>query len=57
MSKSGLAPICKDCAKKIALKVTNGEEQEPDKSSVQLALRYLNKPFLEKVWGFKYSRS
>lgn len=50
MSKSGLAPICKDCAKKIALKVTNGEEQEPDKSSVQLALRYLNKPFLEKVW-------
>lgn len=50
MSKSGLAPICKDCAKKIALKVTNGEEHEPDKSSVQLALRYLNKPFLEKVW-------
>ena len=50
MSKSGLTPICKDCARKIALRVKNGKEQEPDKKSVQLALRYLNKPFLEKVW-------
>ena len=44
-------PICKDCAKKLALKVgKDGVEHEPDKTSVQLALRYLNKPFLEKVW-------
>ena len=50
MSKSGLTPICKDCARKIALRVKNGKEQEPDKKSIQLALRYLNKPFLEKVW-------
>lgn len=50
MSKSGLTPICKDCARKIALRVKNGKEQEPDKNSIQLALRYLNKPFLEKVW-------
>lgn len=51
LSKSGLTPICKDCAKKLALKVgKDGVEHEPDKTSVQLALRYLNKPFLEKVW-------
>ena len=50
MSKSGLTPICKDCARKIALRVKNGKEQEPDKKSIQLTLRYLNKPFLEKVW-------
>lgn len=52
LSKSGLTPICKDCAKKLALKVgKDGVEHEPDKTSVQLALRYLNKPFLEKVWN------
>ena len=51
MSKSGLTPICKDCARKIALRVKNGKEQEPDKMSIQLTLRYLNKPFLEKVWN------
>ena len=50
MNKSGLTPICKDCARKIALRVKNGKEQEPDKKSIQLTLRYLNKPFLEKVW-------
>ena len=50
MSKSGLTPICKDCAKKIALRTTNGVDQEPTRESVQLALRYLGKPFLEKVW-------
>ena len=51
LSKSGLTPICKDCAKKLALKVgKDGVEHEPDKTSVQLALRYLNKHFLEKVW-------
>ena len=51
MSKSGLTPICKDCARKIALKVDkNNAEHEPDKNSIMLALSYLNKPFLEKVW-------
>ena len=50
MNKSGLTPICKDCAKKIALQIKSGKE-EPTKESVQLALRYLNKPFLEKVWN------
>lgn len=51
MSKSGLTPICKDCARKIALKVGKDKiEHEPDRESVQFALRYLNKPFLESVW-------
>ena len=50
MSKSGVTPICKDCARRIALRIKNGVEQGPTKESVQLALRYLDKPFLEKVW-------
>lgn len=51
MSKSGLTPICKDCARRIALKVDNKNvEHEPDKESVKLALRYLNKPYLDRIW-------
>ena len=50
MSKSGLTPICKECARKIALRVVNGKEQGATKDSVRLVLRYLNKPFLERVW-------
>lgn len=50
MSKSGLTPICKDCARKIALKVDNKNiEHEPDKESVKLALKYLNKPYLDRI--------
>lgn len=52
MSKSGLTPICKDCARRIALRVTNGVEQEPTKESVITVLKYLNKPFLESVWEY-----
>lgn len=51
LSKSGLTPICKDCARRLALKVgRDGVEHEPDKESVKLALRYLNKPYLDAVW-------
>lgn len=51
MSKSGLTPICKDCARKISLKVDNKNiEHEPDKESVKLALKYLNKPYLDRIW-------
>lgn len=51
LNKSGYTPICKDCARKLALKVGRDKvEHEPDKESIQLALRYLNKPFLESVW-------
>ena len=51
MCKSGLTPICKDCARKIALKVDDKNvEHEPDKESVKLALKYLNKPYLDRIW-------
>lgn len=51
MNKSGVSPICKDCAKKIALRVdANGEEHEATMESVKLALRYLNKPFYNDLW-------
>lgn len=51
MIKSELTPICKDCAKAIALrKDKNGKFHEATKDSVQKALYYLNKPFLDSVW-------
>lgn len=51
MVKGGITPICKLCAKKIALRVDkNGQEHEPTKESCQLALRYLNKPFINTLW-------
>ena len=58
MIKSGKTPICTDCARKIALRVDkNGEEHQPTKESVQLALKYLNKPFLNKVWDASIQES
>lgn len=51
LCKSGVSPICMDCARKLALRVDiNGEEHEPTKESIILALRYLNKPFYESLY-------
>ena len=51
-------PICRECARKIALRVDkNGEEHEPTRESVQKALFYLNKPFLETVWNASIQES
>lgn len=58
MNKSGLTPICKDCARKIALKIGKDKvEHEPDKSSVIETMRYLNKPFLSKLWDASIQES
>ncbi|WP_418755021.1 hypothetical protein, partial [Eubacterium ventriosum] len=58
LNKSGITPICKECAKKIALKVGKDKvEHEPDKESVILALKYLNKPFLNDLWDSSVSES
>lgn len=52
MCKSDVAPICKNCAQALALRRdANGEDHEPTKESMQLALRYLDKPFLDIVWN------
>lgn len=51
LCKSGVSPICMDCARKLALRTDiNGEEHEPTKESIILALRYLNKPFYESLY-------
>lgn len=56
--KSGITGVCKECARKIALRVDkNGEEHQPTKESCQLALRYLNKPFLNTVWNASIQES
>lgn len=58
MTASELSPICRECARKIALRVDkNGEEHEPTKESVQLTLRYLNRPFLNTVWNASIQES
>lgn len=58
LNKSGITPICKDCARKIALKIGNDKvEHEPDKESVIEAMRYLNKPFFSKLWDSSIQES
>ena len=53
-----ITTICRDCARKIALRVDkNGEEHEPTKESVILALKYLNKPFKNIVWDASIQES
>ena len=58
MNKSGVTPICKLCAKKIALRVDkNGDEHECTKDSVCAALKMLNKPFINSVWDSSVQES
>lgn len=58
MIKSGITPICKECARKIALRVDiNGMEHSPTKESCRKALYYLNEPFLNKVWDASIQES
>lgn len=50
--------ICRDCARAIAHRRTeDGEDQEPTVESVQLALYYLNKPFIESLWNASIQES
>lgn len=56
--KSGVTRICKECAKAIACrKDKNGELHEPTKESLILALRYLDKPFLQTVFDASVQES
>ena len=53
---TGKTPMCKDCAKKIAL---NWDERRQEygtctKASIQEALERLDKPYLEKLWNSSY---
>ena len=58
MIQSGITPICKECARKLALRVDrNGDEHEPTKESVQLALKYLNKPYHNTLWDASVQES
>ncbi len=58
MGGSSFTRICRECAKAIACRRDkNGADHEPTKESVQLALYYLNKPFLESVWNASIQES
>lgn len=53
--KSGIVPICKQCILDIARrKDENGKYHEPTKASVMMALEYLDKPFLTRVWDTSF---
>lgn len=50
--------ICRECARAIAHRRTeDGVDQEPTIESVQLALYYLNKPFIESLWNASIQES
>ena len=58
LNKSGITPICKDCARHLSLRIDkNGEEHEPTKDSLILSLKYLNKPFLDTVYNASIQES
>lgn len=58
LNKSGLTPICKECAKKIALRIGKDKvEHEPSRDTVIETMRYLNKPFLSKLWDASVQES
>lgn len=58
LTESGITPICKRCARRLALRTDkNGEEHECTKDSMILALRYLDKPFLNSVWDASVQES
>lgn len=52
-AKSGKVPICKKCAYEIAMRKvpdTKDEYLGATKESTKMALEYLDKPFVDKVW-------
>lgn len=57
-SKSGYTAICRDCARRLALRTDiNNEEHEPTKESCKEALFYLNRAFTEKIWDASVAES
>lgn len=58
MRKSGVTPICKQCAKNIAERMDeNGDYHTVSKESLIKSLRYLDKPFLEVVYNASIQES
>ena len=58
LMKSGVAPICKECARKLSERIDkNGDLHEPTRESLIQALRYLDKPFLETVYNASIQES
>ena len=58
MIRSGVTPICKECAKGIALRQDkNGDYHDPTKESIKKALMYLNKPFIDSLYSASIAES
>lgn len=58
MNHSGVSRICKRCAYNIAMRQDkNGEYHEPTKESIQEALFYLNKPYIDTLFDSSIQES
>ena len=58
MGGHSFSRICRECARAIAhRRDEDGNDQEPTIESVQLALYYLNKPFIESLWNSSIQES
>lgn len=58
LNKSGISRICKRCAYNLAMRQDkNGEYHEPTKESVQEALFYLNKPYIDSLFDSSIQES
>lgn len=58
MIKPKYAPICRHCTEKIVYSIgSDNQKHPPTKQSVQTALFYLNKPFLDSVWDSSVTES
>lgn len=55
--KGEISFICKECAKKLAVKTGEDGREIVTKESAQLALRYLNKPFYSSLWDSSVQES
>ena len=55
--KSGITHICKSCTKKLAISIDENGNEISTVESAQLALRYLDKPFITSLWDSSVQES
>lgn len=57
INKLGLTPTCKECARGLAVRTDEHGNEYCTKENLKLALRYLNKPYIETLWDSSVQES
>ena len=57
INKLCLTPVCKECARELAVRVDEDGNEYCTKENIKLALRYLNKPYIETLWDSSIQES